>query len=100
MDCFSVNARAAIMRAGASAKGAARNDCNVRFGIRNSELKMILWRLPSCTKSCVPPASPLDTSTRAFMEPRFGHDFSQVRVKTDSLAAASAQAVDALALLS
>jgi len=40
---------------------------------------------------------PLDAATRAFMEPRFGHDFSQVRVHTDARAAESARAVDALA---
>jgi hypothetical protein len=40
---------------------------------------------------------PLDSETRAFMEPRFGQDFSSVRVHTDARAAASAQAVDALA---
>ncbi|HKU73691.1 MAG TPA: DUF4157 domain-containing protein, partial [Pyrinomonadaceae bacterium] len=26
---------------------------------------------------------PLDTATRAYFEPRFGHDFSRVRVHTD-----------------
>jgi hypothetical protein len=40
---------------------------------------------------------PLDDATRAFMEPRFGHDFSQVRIHTDSKAADSARAVNALA---
>jgi hypothetical protein len=40
---------------------------------------------------------PLDTETRAFMEPRFGHDFSQVRVHTDAQAAESARTVNALA---
>ncbi|HEX6288338.1 MAG TPA: DUF4157 domain-containing protein [Herpetosiphonaceae bacterium] len=40
---------------------------------------------------------PLDAATRTFMEPRFGHDFAQVRVHTDAQAAASAQAVSALA---
>lgn len=40
---------------------------------------------------------PLDPRTRAFMEPRFGHDFSQVRVYTDTQAAKSARAVNALA---
>lgn len=40
---------------------------------------------------------PLNESTRAFLEPRFGHDFSDVRVHTDSRAADSARAVDALA---
>lgn len=43
------------------------------------------------------PGHPLDPSTRAFFEPRFGHDFSQVRVHTDAKAAESARAVNALA---
>ena len=38
---------------------------------------------------------PLDPSTRAFMEERFGHDFGRVRVHTDAKAAASARAVNA-----
>ncbi len=42
-------------------------------------------------------ARPLDPSTRAFFEPRFGHDFSRVRVHSDARAAASAQALNALA---
>lgn len=40
---------------------------------------------------------PLDSATRAEMEPRFGHDFSQVRVHTDARAAQSARAVGAQA---
>jgi len=40
---------------------------------------------------------PLDTETRSFMESRFGHDFSQVRVHTDSRAANAASAVKASA---
>jgi len=40
---------------------------------------------------------PLDLATQTFMERRFGHDFSQVRVHTDGQAAASARAVNALA---
>jgi len=43
------------------------------------------------------PGQPLDAGTRAFMEPRFGHDFSGVRVHADLRAAESAQAVNALA---
>jgi hypothetical protein len=43
------------------------------------------------------PGQPLDPATRALFEPRFGHDFSQVRVHTDSQAAESARAVKALA---
>lgn len=40
---------------------------------------------------------PLDPATRTFMEPRFGRDFSGVRVHTDGKAAQSAQSVNALA---
>jgi outer membrane protein OmpA-like peptidoglycan-associated protein len=40
---------------------------------------------------------PLDAQTRSFMEPRFGQDFSRVRVHTDARAAESARAVNALA---
>jgi hypothetical protein len=40
---------------------------------------------------------PLDEQTRAFFEPRLGHDFSKVRVHDDTHAAQSAEAVNALA---
>ncbi len=43
------------------------------------------------------PGHPLEPETRNFMESRFRHDFSQVRVHTDIKAAQSAQAVNALA---
>lgn len=41
------------------------------------------------------PGRPLDPGTRAFMESRFGHDFSQVRIHTDSVAGDSARAINA-----
>jgi hypothetical protein len=40
---------------------------------------------------------PLDSATRALLESRFGHDFSQVRVHSDAQAAASAEALSARA---
>jgi len=43
------------------------------------------------------PGQTLDSATRAYMEPRFGHDFSQVRLHTDSQANRSANAVNARA---
>jgi hypothetical protein len=43
------------------------------------------------------PGQPLDPATRGFMEPRFDHEFSQVRVHTDKKAAELAQAVNARA---
>ncbi|HEX7795002.1 MAG TPA: DUF4157 domain-containing protein, partial [Vicinamibacterales bacterium] len=41
------------------------------------------------------PSHPLDSSTRAFMEPRFGNDFSSVRVHSGPLAEQSAQDLNA-----
>jgi len=43
------------------------------------------------------PGWPLDQATRDFFEPRFGHDFSRVRVHADSTASRSAEAVAAQA---
>jgi len=43
------------------------------------------------------PGQPLDAATRAYMDPRFGHDFGHVRVHADAQAAQSARAVNALA---
>jgi uncharacterized protein DUF4157 len=52
---------------------------------------------PSVHEVLSSPGQPLDPATRAFMEPRFGHDFSGVRVHTDSAAAASAKEIRARA---
>src|SRR5215213_165674 len=41
------------------------------------------------------PGHPLDLATRAFFEPRFGHDFSRVRVHSDAAARQSARDVNA-----
>src|SRR5437588_8860450 len=43
------------------------------------------------------PGQPLDAATRVYMEPRFGHDFSKVRVHADDRAAESAHAINARA---
>jgi hypothetical protein len=43
------------------------------------------------------PGQPLDSTTRSFFEPRFGHDFSHVRVHTGAKASESAAAVNAFA---
>jgi len=52
---------------------------------------------PSVHDTLRAPGQSLDAETRAFMEPRFGHDFSRVRVHTDERAAKSARAVNAKA---
>ncbi len=43
------------------------------------------------------PGAPLDAASRAWFEPRFGHDFGAVRIHADAAAAQSARAVNALA---
>lgn len=43
------------------------------------------------------PGRPLDSGMRGFMESRFGHDFSGVRLHTDSRSAQSARDISALA---
>lgn len=65
------------------------------------------WKAnPSSTTEVAPPlvhdvlsspGQPLAPESRAMLEPRLGHDFSHVRVHTDSRAAQSARSVDALA---
>lgn len=53
--------------------------------------------LPLVRETLLRPGRPLDDTTRTEMEFRLGHDFSRVRVHTDSFAARSARAVDARA---
>ncbi len=43
------------------------------------------------------PGQPLDASVRALMEPRFGADFSRVRIHSDPSADAAARSIDAYA---
>jgi hypothetical protein len=43
---------------------------------------------------------PLDAATRTFLEPRFGHDFSKVRVHADAKAGEAASSIDARAFTS
>ena len=43
------------------------------------------------------PGRPLDPATRVYMEPRFGHDFSRVRIHSDAAAEQSARELNARA---
>jgi hypothetical protein len=52
-------------------------------------------RLASATEPSA--GRPLDPGMRAFLEPRFGFDFSRVRIFSDEKAAESAQSIGALA---
>lgn len=52
--------------------------------------------LPDIVKEPDPQSGqPLDAATRAYMEPRLGHDFSQVRIHADDNAARAASALHA-----
>lgn len=56
------------------------------------------FKAPACVNEVLrSPGQPLDAATRAFMEPRFGYNFGQVRVHTGQEAYDSARAVNALA---
>jgi hypothetical protein len=68
-----------------------RSTQNSESETRNSGVSAIVREILSS------PGQPLDEQTRDFMEPRFGHDFSKVRVHTDARADESARAVSALA---
>ncbi len=48
-------------------------------------------------EALISPGRPIDQVTRAFMESRFGRDFSRVRVHVDARASESTRAVNALA---
>jgi hypothetical protein len=52
---------------------------------------------PIVSQALSSPGQPLDAATRAFFEPRFGMDFSSVRVHSDKVAQQSAASVNALA---
>lgn len=79
---------------------------NVGQGSRQTLLQTKPAQANDSTETVAPPivhemlnrtGQPLDMSTRVFMEPRFGADFSRVRLHTDSLAAKAAKAVNARA---
>src|SRR5947209_6429627 len=52
---------------------------------------------PSVHQATHSPGQPLDTAIRALMEPRFGHDFSNVRIHADEQAMESARGLGAKA---
>ena len=69
-----------------------------RKATQPSTLSSQPYEIPSIVHEVLrSPGRPLDSATRAFMEPRFGYDFSRVRVHSDGPAAQSAHAVRALA---
>jgi hypothetical protein len=82
-------------------EGAACPKCEEEARIQAKEKPGHAPRVTSGLASQIPclrgGGQPLPSSVRAFFEPRFGHDFSHVRVHTDGQAAEAARAVNALA---
>jgi hypothetical protein len=77
-----------------------------QFGNEHKRLQTKRVQSSDLDQSSIPPivhdvlrssGQPLEQITRAFMEPRFGHDFSCVRVHADQRAAHSARVLNALA---
>jgi uncharacterized protein DUF4157 len=75
-----------------------RNDAQLRLSRDASSAAQSSLELSSDVHDVVnSPGEPLDTATRAFMEPRFGVDFSRVRIHSDERAVASAHSLNARA---
>lgn len=82
---------------GSHAAGGECESCKKRLQ-RKSSGNSPMGAVPQVVHDVVgTPGRALDGATRAQLEPRFGTDFSSVRVHTDHHAARSAQAVGALA---
>jgi hypothetical protein len=80
------------------------NSNNLAPGPDHAPLQLKHFRGNDSGKTAVPPivyqalrlpGQPLDETTRAFMEPRFGYDFSRVRVHTETVAEQSARDINA-----
>lgn len=78
----------------------------LNIGKKKDDLLLMRSAAGEAASSSAPPivhdtlagsGQPLDRETRSFMEARFSHDFSRVRIHTDARAAESARAVNAAA---
>ena len=80
--------------AGGECEGCSKRNSALQRAAANSELETrSLGGLPEIVHEVLnSPGHPLDPTARAFFEPRFGHDFSRVRLRTDARAAESARA--------
>ena len=84
------------------AAGMTRNcgDCsNKKLIMQRSAANQVKpFGVPSIVQDVLhSPGQPLDAASRAFFEPRFGHDFGRVRVHTDAKSVESAREVNAVA---
>ena len=83
---------------GAPGVSGACEECQANLLQRKAATANSLGAVPSSVSAALrAPGQPLHADTREYMESRFGHDFSHVRVHADASAANSARAVNALA---
>ncbi len=74
------------------------DNCRRRPLLQRATNSTILENVPTAVHAALrSPGRPLDMEMRALMEPRFGHDFSKVRVHTDDKASNSAKLINARA---
>jgi hypothetical protein len=78
-------------------KSAVREDPEEKLETkRGGTAKALAGEAPGSVHEVLPsPGQPLDAATRRFMEPRFGHDFSKVRVHSGPAAERSAREINA-----
>ena len=80
-------------RGGAPTRTTALPQAVQRAGAGAASTGAVPGAVPDAVQAALQgPARPLDAATRAFFEPRFGHDFGHVRVRVDAPAARSVQA--------
>jgi len=70
---------------------------NIQTKPANAQPPLLTRSIESAIDQFQSGGEPLDSTSRAFFEPRFGHDFSAVRVHTDGHAAKTASAIHARA---
>ena len=84
---------------GAHIAAAPCTECAKKLGIQRSPAAGLAEvSTPSAVNEIIrSPGQPLDSDTRARMEPRYGYDFSKVRIHTDAQSMESARALGAKA---
>jgi hypothetical protein len=83
---------------GSASSGGECEECKKKLLQRRETAGALPGAVPQTVHDVLrTPGQPLEPATRTFFEPRFGHDFSKVRVHTGEDAAESARAVGALA---
>jgi predicted deacylase len=83
---------------GTTAEGMIRRKCDCGGECPECKAKHAAHDIPAIVHENMHSiGQPLDAATRAYFEPRFGHDFSRVKVHNDARAHAAARAVHAAA---